>query len=29
MESKIPVIKDLNGIPTLYVEGQPFFAYAV
>lgn len=28
MESKIPVIKDLNGIPTLYVEGQPLFAYA-
>lgn len=28
MDNKIPAIKDLNGIPTLYVNGAPFFAYA-
>lgn len=28
MENKIPEIRDLNGIPTLYVEDRPFFAYA-
>lgn len=26
--SNIPVIKELNGIPTLYVEDEPFFAFA-
>lgn len=28
MNDRIPVIKELDNIPTLYVEGQPFFAYA-
>lgn len=28
MISKIPVIKELGGIPTLYVDDMPFFAYA-
>ncbi len=28
MSDKIAVIKELDNIPTLYVEGQPFFAYA-
>ncbi len=26
--NNIPVIKELNGIPTLYVEDTPFFAFA-
>lgn len=25
---KIPVIRELDGIPTLYVENEPFFAFA-
>lgn len=28
MDYGMPVIKDLDGIPTLYVENEPFFAYA-
>lgn len=27
--SNIPVIKELNGIPTLYVEDEPFLRFGL